>query len=294
MPSLSGLSLRACFPSGILPRERKLSGPRGHAWHHQCPVPGGAGGVAGWAPFSCQHSTPSSAVGFLTLGSKFDRPGRRSPPVSFRAWLQWEPGSCFCSALCSPRDRLKPPHTWATRQEWPAPCSQSWACGEVLGPCGPSDLLQRAVRTSTPVLARGSEARFCMGAGTSPRLTSAFWGWSPGSRNTTFPGVRVRAVAGLEGGRGGLLPPDAEAGAGLLHRVVACVQQAASTLRALALQPAPVQFLDARCILRRLCPDHAIQRLHALEKLLAGRAGGLELASAVQAACSRARQVSAR
>lgn len=53
------------------------------------------------------------------------------------------------------------------------------------------------------------------------------------------------------------------------------------------MQPMLVELLDPRYILRLLCPDHAVQPLNMLKKLLAGYVRGLELASTIQATCGK-------
>lgn len=66
------------------------------------------------------------------------------------------------------------------------------------------------------------------------------------------------------------------------------VQQAASALRVLALQPTLVQLLDPGSIFGRLTPHHAVQSFHLLEELPAVRTRSLELAPSIQAACGGA------
>lgn len=53
------------------------------------------------------------------------------------------------------------------------------------------------------------------------------------------------------------------------------------------MQPLLVKLLDPRYILWLLCPDHAVQPLNMLKKLLAGCVRSLELASTIQATCGR-------
>ncbi|KAK1344649.1 hypothetical protein QTO34_013347 [Cnephaeus nilssonii] len=144
-------------------------------------------------------------------------------------------------------------HLAPHNQEEQGHCPWTWACGEVQYP------MEAGLRWGVQYILAAHPP---------------FWGQALG------PEVLALAMVSP-------LPPDAEARAGLLHCVVARVQQAASTLRALTMQPVLVQLLDPRHILWCLRPDHAVQPLNMLEELLAGHLRGLELASAVQATCGR-------